>query len=126
MKKIILSIMLCVGSAMGSAETINIDTHRTQPQKWEGWGVSLCWWAQMCGKYDEQHLDSLISWLTDPQGLNYNIFRYNIGGGDDPEWKNCEPHHMGKRGGKACVQRWKASSCLMACGNGTTMLHSAG
>ncbi len=99
-KKTIVSFLLCVCSAVGFAETINIDTHRTQPQKWEGWGVSLCWWAQMCGKYDEQHLDSLISWLTDPQGLNYNIFRYNIGGGDDPEWKNCEPHHMGKRGGK--------------------------
>lgn len=62
----------------------------------EGWGVSLCWWANMCGRYDDQHIDSLITWLVSPEGLNYNIFRYNIGGGDDPKWTHCEPHHMGK------------------------------
>lgn len=49
----------------------------------------------MCGRQSEQHLDSLITWLTAPDGLNYNIFRYNIGGGDDPQWSNCEPHHYG-------------------------------
>ena len=65
-------------------------------QKNEGWGVSLCWWANMCGRYDEQHIDSLVEWLVSPEGLNYNIFRYNIGGGDDPNWRNCEEHHMGK------------------------------
>jgi len=69
---------------------------KPQPQQWEGWGVSLCWWANMCGRQSEQHLDSLITWLTDPDGLNYNIFRYNIGGGDDPQWRNCQPHHCGK------------------------------
>lgn len=50
----------------------------------------------MCGRQSEEHLDSLIGWLTSPDGLNYNIFRYNIGGGDDPLWRNCEPHHAGK------------------------------
>ncbi len=60
----------------------------------EGWGVSLCWWANMCGRYSEQHLDSLIDWLVSPEGLNYNIFRYNIGGGDDPQWTHCQPHHF--------------------------------
>lgn len=60
----------------------------------EGWGVSLCWWANMCGRFDEQRIDSLIDWLVSPEGLNYNIFRYNIGGGDDPLWTNCPPHHM--------------------------------
>lgn len=62
----------------------------------EGWGVSLCWWANMCGRYDEAHVDSLVEWLVSPEGLNYNIFRYNIGGGDDPQWRNCQEHHMGK------------------------------
>ncbi|MDO4496361.1 MAG: glycoside hydrolase [Bacteroidales bacterium] len=72
---------------------IDIDTRYQQN---EGWGVSLCWWANMCGRYDEQHVDSLINWLVSPEGLNYNIFRYNIGGGDDPKWRHCEEHHMGK------------------------------
>lgn len=64
----------------------------------EGWGVSLCWWANMCGKWSDAKIDKLIDWMVSPTGLNWNIFRYNIGGGDDPEWKNCTPHHMG--GGK--------------------------
>jgi len=65
-------------------------------QTCEGWGVSLCWWANMCGKNDEAHIDSLLEWLVSPEGLNYNVFRYNIGGGDDPHWSHCEPHHTGR------------------------------
>ena len=66
----------------------------------EGWGVSLCWWANMCGKWDDAKIDQIVEWLVSPKYLNYNIFRYNIGGGDDPENKNCTPHHMGADGGK--------------------------
>ena len=61
----------------------------------EGWGVSLCWWARMCGNWSDKKLDEIITWLVSPTGLNFNIFRYNIGGGDDPENHNCTPHHMG-------------------------------
>ena len=50
----------------------------------EGWGASLCWWAHMCGQWDEDKIDDLIDWITSPDKLNMNIFRYNIGGGDDP------------------------------------------
>lgn len=60
----------------------------------EGWGVSLCWWANMCGKWDDNKIDELLDWLVSPAGLNYTIFRYNIGGGDDPLNRNCTPHHM--------------------------------
>ena len=72
---------------------VDIDARR---QTVEGWGVSLCWWANMCGKWDEESIDQLIDWMVSPDGLNWNIFRYNIGGGDDPEWTNCDVHHMGK------------------------------
>ena len=34
--------------------------------------------------------------MVSPTGLNYNIFRYNIDGGDDPLNTNCNPHHMAK------------------------------
>lgn len=64
----------------------------------DGWGVSLCWWAGQCGKWDDKKIDEIVNWLVSPTGLNYNIFRYNIGGGDDPENRNCTLHHMG--GGK--------------------------
>ncbi len=66
----------------------------------EGWGVSLSWWAAQCGKYSEEQLDSLVDWLVSPEGLNYSVFRYNIPGGDDPKWNNCDPHHFTMPGGK--------------------------
>ena len=69
-------------------------------QDFEGWGISLCWWANMCGRWSDDKIDELVDWLVSPGGLNYRIFRYNIGGGDDPENKNCTPHHMGASGGK--------------------------
>ncbi|MBO4811883.1 MAG: RICIN domain-containing protein [Prevotella sp.] len=62
----------------------------------DGWGVSLCWWAGQCGKWPDNKIDEIVDWLVSPTGLNYSHFRYNIGGGDDPENRNCEPHHMGK------------------------------
>ncbi len=80
-------------------------------QENEGWGVSLCWWARMCGEWSDRKIDQLVDWLVSPTGLNYNIFRYNIGGGDDPENKNCTKHHMGNgKGLRAEMDGFKAHS----------------
>ena len=77
----------------------------------EGWGVSLCWWANMCGKWSDDKIDEIIDWLVSPEGLNFNIFRYNIGGGDDPENNNCTAHHMGSgKGLRAEMEGFKDSS----------------
>ncbi|MBR2154513.1 MAG: hypothetical protein IJ901_07865 [Bacteroidaceae bacterium] len=67
-------------------------------QRFDGWGVSLCWWAGQCGKWTDRRIDEIVTWLVSPTGLNYSHFRYNIGGGDDPQNRHCTPHHMG--GGK--------------------------
>lgn len=75
----------------------------------EGWGVSLCWWANMCGKWSDEKIDEIVDYLVSPEHLNYNIFRYNIGGGDDPENHNCTPHHMGSgKGLRAEMPGFKA------------------
>lgn len=65
-------------------------------QHFDGWGVSLCWWARMCGEWDDEKIDEIVTWLVSPTGLNNRIFRYNIGGGDDPLNQNCTEHHMGE------------------------------
>ncbi len=65
-------------------------------QHFDGWGVSLCWWAGQCGKWSDKKIDEIITWLVSPTGLNYSHFRYNIGGGDDPENRHCDQHHMGR------------------------------
>jgi O-glycosyl hydrolase len=77
----------------------------------DGWGISLCWWANMCGKWSDAKIDQLVDWLVSPTGLNYSIFRYNIGGGDDPLNRNCTPHHMGSgKGLRAEMEGFKDSA----------------
>lgn len=80
-------------------------------QKIEGWGVSLCWWAGQCGKWTDTRINQLVDWLVSPNGLNYNVFRYNIGGGDDPTNAHCTRHHMGNgKGLRAEMEGFKDSS----------------
>ena len=88
-------IILLLVAFSSRAADYSIDTRQVR-QHWDGWGVSLCWWAAQCGKWDDEKVDEIIEWLVSPDGLNYSHFRYNIGGGDDPENRNCELHHMGK------------------------------
>lgn len=79
-------------------------------QTFEGWGVSLCWWANMCGRWTDEKIDEIIDWLVSPEGLNFSLFRYNIGGGDDPEFTNCTPHHnAGGKGIRAEMEGFKDS-----------------
>ncbi|HOH88181.1 discoidin domain-containing protein [Ruminococcus sp.] len=59
------------------------DVYDVNGGKFEGWGTSLCWWANRVGYSDslaQQSADAFFS----PEGLGLNIARFNIGGGDDP------------------------------------------
>ncbi len=49
----------------------------------EGWGTSLCWWANRVGHSKKLTEDSARLFFSE-EGLGLNIMRYNIGGGDDP------------------------------------------
>ena len=46
----------------------------------DGWGTSLCWWANVVGGYSnrDQYMNLAFS------QLKLNIVRYNIGGGENP------------------------------------------
>lgn len=69
----------------------------------EGWGGSLCWWANIMGGFSDSKIKTICDWITDPvNGLNMNVFRFNIGGGDDPTH-----HHMRTDGG--AMPGYKAS-----------------
>jgi len=94
-----------------SSETENLVLSQNyESQQLEGWGVSLSWWANVCGKWSNEQTDQIIDWLVGEDGLGYNIFRYNIPGGDDPENRNCKIHHMAYgKGLRAEMQGFKAS-----------------
>src|SRR6185312_12921324 len=68
---------------------VNTGVHH---QTFEGWGTSLCWWANHVGGWGATGRNAVVDAVVDPvAGLGYNVFRYNIGGGDDPTH-----HHMGQ------------------------------
>ena len=49
----------------------------------DGWGSSLCWWANRVG-YSDELSQACADLFYGDDGLRLNIMRYNIGGGDDP------------------------------------------
>lgn len=57
----------------------------TKMQTLKGWGTSACWWSQYCK--DEETAKQITDLLYGDDGLKLNIYRYNIGGGTDPD--NC-------------------------------------
>lgn len=86
-----------------SRTTVAIDPTQ-KSQVIEGWGASLCWWANIMGGFPDAKIKTICDWITDPvSGLNMNIFRFNIGGGDDPTHS-----HMRTDGGN--MPGYKASS----------------
>ncbi len=109
-KKILLFIVLLTAVTL-QAEDISVRINPAdRRQTIEGWGVSLCWWAHMCGKWDEAKVDKLVHYLTSPDQLNWNIFRYNIGGGDDPSHMVEGGHMRRGKGIRAEMEGFKASA----------------
>jgi O-glycosyl hydrolase len=86
---------------------INIDAKQTY-QTIEGWGSSLCWWAAQVGTWNEAKVDSIVDLIASPDKLNMNIFRYNIGGGDDPS--HLGGHMVKGKGKRAEMEGFKNSA----------------
>jgi O-glycosyl hydrolase len=79
---------LAVPAAATAAATPNATTVTVDPsyhgERWEGWGTSLAWLAHATGGYPDEIRNKLADMLYGPDGLNLNIARYNIGGGNAP------------------------------------------
>ncbi|HEY3499591.1 MAG TPA: glycoside hydrolase [Polyangiaceae bacterium] len=62
-------------------------------QTFEGWGTSLCWWANHVGGWSANARNAVVEAVVDPvEGLGYNVFRYNIGGGENPAHDHMQEH----------------------------------
>lgn len=108
MKKQILFILFLAVTYTVQAADINVRINPADRQQTiEGWGVSLCWWAHMCGKWSEEKVNYLVDLMTSPDKLNWNLFRYNIGGGDDPS--HIGGHMTTGKGKRAEMEGFKAS-----------------
>ncbi|MFE7068566.1 RICIN domain-containing protein [Streptomyces sp. NPDC057620] len=76
-------------TAQAPAADIPSVTVRPDPsyaqQKFEGWGTSLVWFANVTGGYPKEIREKLAKLLFGDDGLALNIARYNIGGGNAPD-----------------------------------------
>ena len=75
-----------------SASPFN-DTDNDGFGEFEGWGTSLCWWANRIG-YDDTLTAEAAKVFYSDEGLDMNIGRYNVGGGDlvgDPKVMEVNP-----------------------------------
>ncbi len=69
-----------------AATSVSISPYSTyviNDGKFEGWGTSLCWWANRVG-YSDSLAQKCADTFYGDNGLRLNIARFNIGGGDDP------------------------------------------
>ncbi len=67
----------------GQVRISPLNASTTNNGRFEGWGTSLCWWANRIGYSDSLSQQAADLFYGD-NGLDLNIMRYNIGGGDDP------------------------------------------
>jgi O-glycosyl hydrolase len=66
--------------ATATATVAKINPNKILVDNFQGWGVSLCWWANVVGGYSNR--DEYADLIFDR--LKLNIVRYNIGGGENP------------------------------------------
>src|SRR5579872_1825091 len=75
--------------AAGADTTVRVDPQSVF-QTFEGWGTSLCWWANMAGSFSaptRQRIAQDLFTLND-NGLGLTIVRFNAGGGENPALPN--------------------------------------
>ena len=84
---VLAAIPACAAAENTADLQLTVDPERVSQVNdgvFEGWGTSLCWWANRVG-YSDTLAQLAAEAFCDPEkGLGLNILRYNIGGGDDP------------------------------------------
>ncbi|MCX2951793.1 RICIN domain-containing protein [Lentzea sp. NEAU-D7] len=97
---------LTLSTAVPAAAAVESVTVRPDPtyqqEPFQGWGTSLVWFANATGGYPDEIRNQLAELLFGEDGLNLNIARYNVGGGNAPD----VPEYL--RAGAAVPGWWKA------------------
>ncbi|WP_100444753.1 RICIN domain-containing protein [Glycomyces xiaoerkulensis] len=85
------ALPVLTGSSAASAQeasplpvTVTPDPSYQHPE-FEGWGASIVWSGNATGGYPDQIREQLADMVFGDQGLNLNIARFNIGGGNAPD-----------------------------------------
>jgi O-glycosyl hydrolase len=83
-----LLFMLCALTAHAD-EPRTVHLQRPDPgPAFEGWGTSLCWFANAIGRGPEPQRSEIADALFSNSGLSLTVVRYNIGGGEKPDHRH--------------------------------------
>ncbi|HXC37162.1 MAG TPA: LamG-like jellyroll fold domain-containing protein [Candidatus Acidoferrales bacterium] len=77
---LITGMILAIPVAVRADYTATINPNSLLVTSFQGWGTSLCWWANVVGNYPNRTNYMDLAFDT----LKLNIVRYNIGGGQNP------------------------------------------
>lgn len=81
--------LAAIPAGAASLNTYTVDLEK-KFQEFDGWGLSLSWWATEIGDWTrmgssgKEKREEIAEALYGKSGLDLNIARYNVGGGDDP------------------------------------------
>ncbi len=73
-------LLLAVPAVVRADYTATINPNSILVNNYQGWGTSLCWWANVVGGYPNR--TNFVNMAFSQ--LKLNIARYNIGGGENP------------------------------------------
>jgi len=79
---------LAVGQAdpaLPAADEVVTPNPAYQSAPFEGWGNSLVWFANATGNYPDALKNQLFNLVFGREGMNLNVARYNIGGGNSSD-----------------------------------------
>lgn len=98
--------MLATHCGFAATNFVVIDAAKVLVPHFDGWGVSLCWWANVVGGYTnrEEYADLAF------KELQLNIVRYNIGGGENPARSNTMEFRAQIQGFQPAPGKWDWSA----------------
>jgi hypothetical protein len=79
----LLGYFLLLVAPLQAAHTARVDS-ASPVLKFDGWGTSLCWFANAVGNWPEPERSAIADLLFSTEGLGLTVVRYNIGGGENP------------------------------------------
>lgn len=82
--RFLAGLLLAIGSSLRADYTATVNPNSLIATNFQGWGSSLCWWANVVGGFPNRQDYANLAFGQ----LKLNIVRYNIGGGENPSLTN--------------------------------------
>lgn len=76
--------LITFGSASATYARTVTPARTSEAWTFDGWGTSLCWFANAVGRWPDVKRTEIADALFAPSGLGLTVVRYNIGGGEQP------------------------------------------